>query len=67
MSVSPNKAAADGLTREQAAPLLLGDTMRIYSQERSATTGASANFIITSDWKYVRRMLSDLLTDIYVE
>jgi hypothetical protein len=61
------KVAEDGLTREQAAALLLGDAMRVYTQERSATAGESAKFNLDPDWKYVRRMLSDLLTEIYVE
>lgn len=61
------KVAERGLTREQAAALLLGDAMRAYTQERSATMGESANFILSPDWKYVRQMMSDLLTEIYVE
>ena len=61
------KMAEDGLTREQAAALLLGDAMRLYTQERSATAGESAKFILDPDWRYVWRMLSDLLTEIYVE
>ena len=61
------KVAEDGLTREQAAALLMGDAMRVYTRERSATAGESANFILNPDWKYVRQMMSDLLTEIYVE
>lgn len=61
------RVAENGLTREQAAALLLGDSMRVYTQEHSATAGESANFILAPDWKYVRNMMSDLLTQIYVE
>jgi hypothetical protein len=57
------KVAEDGLTREQPAALLFGDSMRLYTQ-RSATAGESANFILAPDWKHVRQMMSDLDRDL---
>lgn len=61
------KIAEEGATREQVAALLMGDAIEAYTQERSATKGESANFILDPDWKYVRLILCDLLTEIYIE
>ncbi len=61
------KAEEAGLTREQLAAIFFGDAMRMYTQARSATSGASANFILEPDWRYVRLRVCDLLTEMFVE
>jgi hypothetical protein len=61
------KITEEGATREQVAALFMGDAIQSYTQERSATKGESANFILDPDWKYVRLMFCDLLTEIYIE
>ena len=63
---SGRKALEEGLTREQAAALLMGDAMQAYAETHSAMEGEAASFILEPNWRYIREMMSDLLTEIYV-
>jgi len=60
------KANEEGLTREQGAALFMGDAMQAYAETHSAMEGEAASFILQPDWRYVREMMSDLLTQIYI-
>jgi hypothetical protein len=60
------KANEEELTREQGAALFIGDAMQAYAETHSAMEGEADSFILEPDWRYVRMMMSDLLTQIYV-
>ncbi|QEL16782.1 hypothetical protein [Limnoglobus roseus] len=56
----------DGLTLEQAAGLVIGDTIQVYTQEKSATEGIASSFILNPDWRHVRDYIADMLHQVFV-